>query len=62
MNEVKDKLIDYLIEEANCDICAKCAYCQPLDESVDYEPCRAREQDGNVACRNGMIEYFKTNG
>ena len=40
MNEVKDKLIDYLIEEANCDICAKCAYCQPLDESEDYGPCK----------------------
>lgn len=30
MNELKDKLIDYLIEEANCDICAKCTYCQPI--------------------------------
>lgn len=32
------KLIDYLIENGGCDLCAKCAYYKPAAENSDAEP------------------------
>ncbi len=59
--ESEIKAIDYLIENGGCDCCAKCIYCQPIKENEDIEPCKEFEKTGNIACRNGMIEYFKNN-
>lgn len=59
--ESEIKVIDYLIENGGCDCCAKCAYYKTAAENSDAEPCKAFEKDGNIACRNGMIEYFKNN-
>ena len=55
------KVIDYLIENGGCDTCGKCAYAKPLDENGDIKPCLEFDKDGSVACRNGMIEYFRNN-
>ena len=59
--ESEIKLIDYLIENCGCDLCGKCAYYTPPKQDEDFTPCQMFEQDGNIACRNGMIEYFKNN-
>lgn len=59
--ESEIKVIDYLIKNGGCDCCEKCEYyCKP-NENEDFTPCQMFEQNGNVACRNGMIEYFKHN-
>ena len=59
--ESEIKVIDYLIENGACDTCSKCIYYTPILPNGDVEPCEEFEKDGNIACRNGMIEYFKNN-
>lgn len=59
--ESEIKVIDYLIEYGACDTCAKCIYYAPILPNGDVEPCEEFEKHGNLACRNGMIEYFKNN-
>ncbi len=51
-------LIDYLLEDYGGDACGKCAYCQQADENGDVTDCQPIKQDGNKACRCGMIKYF----
>lgn len=53
------EVIDYLVENSACDLCGHCAFYKPIKNDEDYTPCGEREKHGNVACRNGMIEYFK---
>jgi hypothetical protein len=53
------KVIDYLIEDGGCDTCSKCAYYQTVNDGEDIEACKEFKKDGNIACRNGMIEYFE---
>ena len=55
------KVIDYLIENGGCDLCGKCVYYKPIEQDSDVEPCEEFEKDGNIACRKGMIEWFKNN-
>ena len=57
----KIKLIDYFIANSGCDLCGKCINYTPPKQDEDYTPCKEFEKDGNIACRNGMIEYFKNN-
>ncbi len=59
--ESEIKVIDYLIENGGCDLCGKCAYYIQAKKDEDFTPCKEFEKDGNIACRNGMIEYFKNN-
>ena len=59
--ESEIKVIDYLIENGGCDCCAKCAYYKTAAENSDAEHCKEFEKGGNIACRKGMIEYFKNN-
>lgn len=56
---MKDKVIDYFIENSACDLCGKCAYYTP-PKKEDFTPCKAFEKDGNKACKNGMIAYFES--
>lgn len=60
--ESEIKVIDYLIENGGCDLCGKCEYYVEPNKNEDFTPCQMFEQDGNIACRNGMIEWFKKNG
>jgi len=53
------ELIDYLIENGACDCCARCIHNKSISDSGNVEPCAEFGKDGNVACRNGMIEFFK---
>lgn len=53
------EVIDYLVENSACDLCGHCAYYKQPKNDEDYTPCNELEKHGNVACRNGMIEYFK---
>ena len=59
--EIEIKIIDFLIATGGCDTCLKCMFAKPINENDDVEPCKEFEKDGNIACRNGMIEYFKNN-
>lgn len=58
-NETLINLIDYLLKDYGGDCCAKCVHCQQADENGNIPNCKPIEQDGNVACRNGMIAWFK---
>lgn len=53
------KLIDYLIVNSGCDLCGKCIYYTPPKKDEDFTACKQYEKSGDIACRNGMIEFFK---
>lgn len=55
------KVIDYLIEEGGADLCSKCAFNNSRYVNFDTGECEKYEGQNNVACRNGLIEYFKKN-
>ena len=58
--EIENKVIDYLIEHSGCDLCGKCAYYVQPKENEDFKGCQMFDRDGNGACRQGMIEWFKS--
>lgn len=51
------KTIDRCIEKYD-DLCGKCIYAKTYEENVDVG-CEYFDKGGNVACRNGIIKYFK---
>ena len=53
------KVIDYLLEQGADDLCSKCAFHKVAN--FDTLKCEKYEGQNNVACRNGLIEYFKKN-
>lgn len=68
MDRVLEKTFDYIIRHGNmCEICARvaeskydgaCGYDEYGDAPEGVEPCPMRRERGNVACREGMYEYF----
>ena len=61
MKKAMIKVIDYLIANGACDCCACCSNCPPLNKDGDVEPCLEIEKYGDVACRDGMIKFFREN-
>lgn len=59
MKKAMINVIDYLISNGACDCCARCVHCTTIDEYEDFPPCLEREKFGDVACRDGMIKYFR---
>lgn len=68
MDKVLEKAFDYIIEYCDmCSVCARvseskydgaCGYDADGDSPEGVEPCPMRRERGNVACREGMYEYF----
>ena len=50
---MKDKLINYFIENAKFDYCNKCTYFDGKQE------CCVKKKYGIKACRNGMLEFLE---
>lgn len=62
--ETLHKVVDFLIR-SNEDVCRICEYynreaqAKSILENEDEEPCKLRRRQGELACRNGIIEYFQ---
>lgn len=52
------KVIDYLIEQGGLYSCSNCAFSNTQYMNFETGECEKYEGQNNVACRNGLIEYF----
>jgi transcriptional regulator with XRE-family HTH domain len=56
--EATERLLLYLIEEAACDTCGRCAYYE-YNEEDDAPLCKQFPEQGHKACMRGMLEYYR---
>ena len=61
MKKAMIKIIDYLIANGACDCCARCIHFKPIKEPGNFDPCLEVAKYGDVACRDGMIKFFREN-
>ena len=56
------KVIDYFLENADCDVCGQCAYYDDLfGPNEEIMPCERHKSCGNTACREGLLKNFSDN-
>ena len=57
--------VDFIVEKSGQDVCQICAfYCkrsqaESFEQDENVEPCVWRRTQGNVACRDGIIEKIQ---
>lgn len=62
--ETLHKVVEFLIRSSE-DVCKVCAYynasaqAKAIEENEDEEPCILKRRHGEIACRNGIIEYYQ---
>lgn len=57
--------VDFIVEKSGQDVCQICAYycersqAESFERDENVEPCVWRRTQGNVACRDGIIEKIQ---
>lgn len=55
------KALDHAITHSD-NLCEKCIYCKAPEEYGENEPCEQYEKDKEIACQEGVMEYFMREG
>lgn len=57
--------VDFIVEKSGQDICKICTYyceksqAKEIEKDEDIDPCVWHRKQGNLACREGIIEKFQ---